>query len=117
MGALKLSKIVSVDVVDPSRNFYVEAAHVGHLINVLAGRSVPLLVGPRQSGKTTDAQAVLRRLRKAGYQVGMFTAPVAAHVICLALHTTTVQAESVADLWIPFDIWLLCRLSMSAWAP
>ena len=39
MGALKLSKTVAVDVVDPNRDFYVEAAHVGHLVNVLAARA------------------------------------------------------------------------------
>ena len=90
------------EAVDPWAHFYVEAAHVAELACVLPGKGVLLLVGPRQSGKSTDSLALLRMLRKSGYQVDLLTAPIlTSYQLPLCCTPIRVGAE-VRPLRLPF---------------
>ncbi|EIE24500.1 hypothetical protein COCSUDRAFT_65392 [Coccomyxa subellipsoidea C-169] len=60
---------VATDATKPDSNFYVESAMVDSLADDMATGLVVLYRDPRQSGKTTDALAVCRRLRQSGIQV------------------------------------------------
>ena len=70
---------MATDATKPDGNFYVESAVVDSLADDMATGLVMLYRAPRQSGKTTDALAVCRRLRKDGIQVQHIMA--ASHVL------------------------------------
>ena len=62
-------RFVAVDAATPESHFYVENTHISNLLAAAAAQKLVLFVGARQSGKTTDMQALQRRLQSSGYEV------------------------------------------------
>lgn len=68
-AAFEGRRLVATDATKPDSNFYVESEEVDIMADEMATGLVMLYGAPRQSGKTTDALAVCRRLRKHGIEV------------------------------------------------
>ena len=102
-----MRKGVASEAVYPWAHFYVEAAHVAKLARVLPGKGVLLLVGPRQSGKSTDSLALLRMLHKSGYQVDLLTAPILTSYQLPLCCTPSRVGAGVRPLRLPLKVGVL----------
>ena len=79
-------RVVAEDAADPRRNFYVESPTVGLLTDKMRCHGIHLFLGPPQSGKTTDALAVFRRLHEKNIEVRHMLAVALLSASHLAIH-------------------------------
>ena len=63
-------RVVATGAAKPNTDFYVESPSVRELAEDIAGaKTVVLYQSPQQTGKTTDALAMCRLLRRHNYEV------------------------------------------------
>lgn len=80
------ARVVAEGAADPDHTFYVESPAVGVLTDDMRCTGVFLYHGPQQSGKTTDALAVCRRLREKNMEVRHMLAVALPPNCCLAMY-------------------------------
>ena len=72
----------------PDQNFYVDAVNMQDIGKQLLGKRTLMFLGVRQSGKSTDAMALGRKLGMFGYEVRL---PLEIHLCISSMHTKSLS--------------------------
>ena len=75
----------------PDQNFYVDAVNMQDIGKQLLGKRTLMFLGAQQSGKSTDAMALGRKLRMFGYEVRL---PLEIYLLYSSMH---IKSLSLAD--------------------
>ena len=81
----------------PDQNFYVDAVNRQDIGKQLLGKRTLMFLGVRQSGKSTDAMALGRKLGMFGYEVRL---PLEIHLLFSSVHTNHRPWQTVSLLYL-----------------